>query len=171
MGTGAPSTSAMVAPNSPALSLISGNSARGIWKSDNSSSSQASVCRLNASRTMLFNLHTLAWDDELLSLFQIPRALLPEIRDSAGEFGATIADVLGAPVPIRGVAGDQQSAAFGQSCFAEGEVKATFGTGCFALVNTGERVPVSANRLLATVAWRIAGRTTYALEGSIFVAG
>jgi glycerol kinase len=125
----------------------------------------------NASRTMLFNLHSLAWDDELLSLFRIPRALLPEIRDSAGTFGETIADVLGTPVAIRGVAGDQQAAAFGQTCFTEGDVKATFGTGCFALVNTGSRVPVSASRLLATVAWRIAGRTTYALEGSIFVAG
>jgi len=125
----------------------------------------------NASRTMLFNLHTLDWDDELLSLFQIPRSLLPEIRDSADGFGETGADVLGAPVAIRGVAGDQQAASFGQACFAEGQVKATFGTGCFALVNTGPDVPVSANRLLATVAWRIAGRATYALEGSIFVAG
>jgi glycerol kinase len=125
----------------------------------------------NASRTMLFNLHTLAWDEELLSLFRIPRALLPEIRDSAGDFGETIADVLGAPVAIRGVAGDQQAATFGQACFAQGEVKATYGTGCFALVSTGASVPVSQNRLLATTAWRIAGRTTYALEGSIFVAG
>jgi glycerol kinase len=125
----------------------------------------------NASRTMLFNLHTLDWDDELLSLFQIPRTLLPEIRDSADGFGETGADMLGAPVAIRGVAGDQQAASFGQACFAEGQVKATFGTGCFALVNTGPDVPVSANRLLATVAWRIAGRATYALEGSIFVAG
>jgi glycerol kinase len=125
----------------------------------------------NASRTMLFNLHTLDWDEELLSLFNIPRALLPEIRDSAGDFGETIADMLGGPVAIRGVAGDQQAAAFGQACFAEGEVKATFGTGCFALVNTGERVPVSASRLLATVAWRVGGCATYALEGSVFVAG
>jgi glycerol kinase len=125
----------------------------------------------NASRTMLFNLHTLDWDEELLSLFSIPRALLPEIRDSAGDFGETVADVLGAPVAIRGVAGDQQAAAFGQTCFVEGEVKATFGTGCFALLNTGKRVPVSASRLLATVAWRLGDGATYALEGSIFVAG
>src|SRR5205807_2271001 len=107
---------------------------------------------------------TLEWDDELLSLFNIPRALLPEIRSSADEFGDTIADVFGAPIAIRGVAGDQQAAAIGQACFAPGAVKATYGTGCFALANTGETVPVSQNRLLATVAWRIAGQTTYALE-------
>jgi glycerol kinase len=125
----------------------------------------------NASRTMLFNLHTLAWDEELLSLFSIPRALLPEVRASAGDFGETIVAVLGAPIAIRGVAGDQQAAAFGQACFAKGDVKATYGTGCFALVNTGASVPVSQNRLLTTVAWQIAGCATYALEGSIFVAG
>jgi glycerol kinase len=125
----------------------------------------------NASRTMLFNLHTLRWDDELLSLFRIPRALLPDVRDSAGDFGETVADVLGAPVAIRGVAGDQQAASFGQACFGEGDVKATYGTGCFALVNAGNGVPVSGSRLLATAAWCLAGRATYALEGSIFVAG
>jgi glycerol kinase len=125
----------------------------------------------NASRTMLFNLHTLDWDPELLALFDIPRALLPDIRDSAGDFGETVAAVLGSAIPIRGVAGDQQAAAFGQACFAEGEVKATYGTGCFALVNTGSRIPISAERLLATTAWRIGSGTTYALEGSIFVAG
>jgi len=125
----------------------------------------------NASRTMLFNLHTLDWDAELLSLFQIPPALLPDVRDSADDFGETAADMLGAPVAIRGVAGDQQAAAFGQGCFAGGEVKATYGTGCFALANTGDSIPISAERLIATVAWRIGGRTTYALEGSIFVAG
>src|SRR5207253_6516307 len=125
----------------------------------------------NASRTMLCNLHTLSWDDELLSLFQIPRAIMPKIRDSTGDFGTTLADIFGAPVAIRGVAGDQQAASFGQACFAEGEVKATYGTGCFALVNAGKGIPVSAEQLLATVAWRIAGRAVYALEGSIFVAG
>src|SRR5579871_1932550 len=125
----------------------------------------------NASRTMLCNLHTLEWDEELLSLFRIPHSLLPEIRDSASDFGKTCSDVLGAMVPIRGVAGDQQAASFGQACFSAGDVKATYGTGCFALVNTGSEVPVSANRLLATAAWRIFGRATYALEGSIFVAG
>ncbi|HLY07208.1 MAG TPA: glycerol kinase GlpK [Rhizomicrobium sp.] len=125
----------------------------------------------NASRTMLCNLHTLEWDEDLLSLFHIPRAVLPEIRDTAGDFGDTVSDVLGAAIPIRGVAGDQQAAAFGQACFAQGEVKATYGTGCFALANTGSGIPISAERLLATAAWRIAGQTTYALEGSIFVAG
>ena len=125
----------------------------------------------NASRTMLFDLHTLQWDEELLSLFDIPRAVLPDIRDSAGTFGDTYAEVLGASVPIRGVAGDQQAASFGQACFVEGEVKATYGTGCFALVNTGPNVPASQNRLLATAAWSINARTIYALEGSIFVAG
>lgn len=125
----------------------------------------------NASRTMLCNLRTLSWDAELLSLFEIPRAVLPEIRDSAGDFGQTRADVLGVPIAIRGVAGDQQAASFGQACFVEGEVKATYGTGCFALVNTGDKIPVSGNRLIATAAWRIADRTTFALEGSIFVAG
>lgn len=125
----------------------------------------------NASRTMLFNLHTLDWDEELLSLFHIPPALLPKIRDSAGDFGETGAHVLGAAIPIRGAAGDQQAASFGQACFATGEVKATYGTGCFALANAGNRIPISAERLLATTAWRIGGRTTYALEGSIFVAG
>src|SRR5205085_11155545 len=122
----------------------------------------------NASRTMLFNLHTLQWDEELLSLFEIPGAVLPEVRDSAAAFGDTAAHLLGAPVPIRGVAGDQQAASFGQACFAEGEVKATYGTGCFALVNTGQHVLTSQNRLLATDAWSIDARTTYALEGSIF---
>jgi glycerol kinase len=125
----------------------------------------------NASRTMLFNLHTLQWDEELLSLFEIPGAVLPEVRDSAAAFGDTAAHLLGAPVPIRGVAGDQQAASFGQACFAEGEVKATYGTGCFALVNTGQNVLTSQNRLLATAAWSIDACTTYALEGSIFVAG
>jgi glycerol kinase len=125
----------------------------------------------NASRTMLFNLHTLTWDDELLSLFQIPRPIMPDIRDSTGDFGETLAQIFGAPVAIRGVAGDQQAASFGQACFAEGEVKATYGTGCFALVNTGNRIPVSAEQLLATAAWCIEGRAVYALEGSIFVAG
>ncbi|MGH6877626.1 MAG: FGGY family carbohydrate kinase, partial [Rhizomicrobium sp.] len=125
----------------------------------------------NASRTMLFNLRTLEWEQELLDLFDIPRALLPEVRDSAGEFGETDESLLGTRIPIRGVAGDQQAAAFGQACFSEGDVKATYGTGCFALVQTGNTVPVSHNRLLATASCSIAGRTSYAIEGSIFVAG
>ncbi len=122
----------------------------------------------NASRTMLLNLKTLAWDDEMLALFGVPRAMLPEVRDSAGDFGT--AEALGG-IPIKGVAGDQQAAAFGQACFAPGDVKSTYGTGCFALVNTGSAVPASANRLLATCAYRIGGEAAYAIEGSIFIAG
>jgi glycerol kinase len=125
----------------------------------------------NASRTMLLNLRELAWDDTLLKLFAIPRAVLPEVRDSAGEFGETDKELFGAPIPIMGVAGDQQAATFGQACFAPGDVKSTYGTGCFALVNTGSGVPVSNNRLLSTVAYRAGGKTAYAIEGSIFVAG
>jgi glycerol kinase len=125
----------------------------------------------NASRTMLLNLKTLAWDDEMLRLFRVPRALLADVRDSAGDFGTTSPELFGAPIPISGVAGDQQAAAFGQACFAPGDVKSTYGTGCFALVNTGEGVPRSQNRLLATSAYRAKGKTAYAIEGSIFVAG
>jgi glycerol kinase len=123
----------------------------------------------NASRTMLLNLATLAWDDEMLALFDVPRAMLPDVRDSAGDFGETT--VLGRAIPILGVAGDQQAAAFGQACFKPGDVKSTYGTGCFALVNTGDVVPRSKNRLLATSAWRIGGDVAYAVEGSIFIAG
>src|SRR6202020_1213598 len=104
----------------------------------------------NASRTMLLNLKTLAWDDAMLRLFEIPRALLPEVRDSAGDFGATTEDLFGAPIPIRGVAGDQQAALFGQACFAPGDVKSTYGTGCFVLGNTGAKITPSKNRLLPT---------------------
>ena len=125
----------------------------------------------NASRTMLLNLATRRWDDDMLALFRIPPAVLPEVRDSAGDFGETNLDLLGAPIPIRGVAGDQQAAAFGQACFAPGDVKATYGTGCFALVNTGHVVPVSRNRLLATASCSVGSRPNYAIEGSIFVAG
>ncbi|MGH6888831.1 MAG: glycerol kinase GlpK [Rhizomicrobium sp.] len=125
----------------------------------------------NASRTLLLDLRTLDWDDEILALFDVPRALLPEIRDSSGDFGTTAELLPGARIAIRGVAGDQQAAAFGQACFAVGDVKATFGTGCFALLNTGRAVAVSVNHLLSTVAWRIGNEITYALEGSIFVAG
>jgi glycerol kinase len=122
----------------------------------------------NASRTMLLDLKTLTWDAEMCTLFGVPAAMLPDVRDCAGDFG--VADALGG-IPIRGVAGDQQAAAFGQACFRPGDVKSTYGTGCFALVNTGATVPSSANRLLATSGYRIAGDTTYAVEGSIFIAG
>jgi len=125
----------------------------------------------NASRTMLFNLKTQAWDDELLKAFRIPRSLLPEVRDCAGDFGAAAADILGAAVPITGVAGDQQAATVGQACFKPGMIKSTYGTGCFAVLNTGPRLVHSKNRLLTTIAYRLGGKPTYALEGSIFVSG
>ncbi|MBV9734448.1 MAG: glycerol kinase GlpK [Acidisphaera sp.] len=123
----------------------------------------------NASRTLLFDIRRGAWDEALLELFGIPRALLPEVRDCAGDFGTT--GLLGAPVRIAGVAGDQQAATIGQACFRPGMVKATYGTGCFALLNTGAAPVASRNRLLTTIAWQIAGARTYALEGAIFVAG
>jgi glycerol kinase len=122
----------------------------------------------NASRTMLLNLKTLGWDTEMLALFGVPAAMLPEVRDSAGDFG--VAEMLDS-IPIKGVAGDQQAASFGQACFKPGDVKSTYGTGCFALVNTGATVPASQNRLLATSAYRIGADTAYAIEGSIFIAG
>ena len=125
----------------------------------------------NASRTLLFDIHAQAWDDALLQLFDVPRSVLPEVRDSADDFGTTTADVLGHAVPIGGVAGDQHAATVGQACFAPGMVKSTYGTGCFAVMNTGSEAIRSRHRLLTTVAWRIEGRPTYALEGSIFVAG
>ncbi|HEX6979595.1 MAG TPA: glycerol kinase GlpK [Alphaproteobacteria bacterium] len=125
----------------------------------------------NASRTMLFNLHTQDWDDELLKAFGIPRAILPEVRDSAALFGATNKDLLGAPVAIAGIAGDQQAATVGQACFKPGMIKSTYGTGCFVVMNTGDKPVRSKNRLLTTLAYRLNGKPTYALEGSIFVSG
>jgi glycerol kinase len=125
----------------------------------------------NASRTMLLNLKYLKWDSDLLKLFGIPAMALADVRDSAGSFGKTDEALLGAAIPILGVAGDQQAAAFGQACFNPGEVKSTYGTGCFALVNTGNKAPVSKNRLLATSAYRIGKKSVYAIEGSIFIAG
>jgi len=125
----------------------------------------------NACRTMLYDIRRGDWDDDLLRLFGIPRAVLPEIRDCAAEFGTTDPALLGAAVPIRGIAGDQHAATLGQACFAPGMVKATYGTGCFALLNTGEAPVVSNNRLLTTLAWQLGGQRSYALEGAIFVAG
>ncbi len=125
----------------------------------------------NASRTMLFNIRTLSWDEEILKLLQIPRAMLPEVRPSSGLFGYTSPELLGAAVPIAGVAGDQQAALFGQTCFRPGEVKNTYGTGCFMLMNTGNQPVFSSHGLVTTVAWGLDGKVTYALEGSIFVAG
>ncbi len=125
----------------------------------------------NAARTLLYDIAGGDWDDDLLALFRVPRALLPEVKDCAADFGTTDPSILGAAVQIAGIAGDQHAATLGQACFAPGMMKATYGTGCFALLNTGsERVP-STNRLLTTIAYRLDGKTTYALEGSIFVAG
>ncbi len=125
----------------------------------------------NASRTALLNIHNGQWDDELLRLFRVPRAMLPEMRDCAAEFGVTDPGVLGAAIPIRGIAGDQQAATIGQACFAPGMVKSTYGTGCFLLLNTGTTAVASRNRLLTTIAYQLGGERHYALEGAIFVAG
>lgn len=125
----------------------------------------------NASRTLLFNIHTLDWDDELLSLFGIPRCMLPEVRPSQGVFGYSDPDILGARIPICGVAGDQQAALFGQCCFEKGMMKNTYGTGGFLLMNTGEKPYLTENGLLTTVAWGAEGKVMYALEGSVFVCG
>jgi glycerol kinase len=125
----------------------------------------------NASRTLLLNLKMLAWDDAMLRLLNVPRAILPDVRDCAGDFGESTTELFGRAIPIRGIAGDQQAAAFGQACFHPGDVKSTYGTGCFVLVNTGNTAPTSKNRLLATSAFRAKGETAYAIEGSIFIAG
>ncbi len=125
----------------------------------------------NAARTLLFNIHTLTWDEDLLKLFDIPAALLPEVRPSAGDFGKTEAALFGAPIPITGVAGDQQAALFGQCCFEVGSCKNTYGTGGFLLMNTGENAVNSKNGLLTTVGWQIGDKVTYVLEGSVFVCG
>lgn len=125
----------------------------------------------NASRTMLFNIHSQEWDEPLLELFQIPRSLLPEVKDCSADFGMTAANLLGRAIPIGGIAGDQQAAAIGQACLEPGMTKSTYGTGCFIILNTGKVAVRSKNRLLTTVAYRVAGETTYAIEGSIFVAG
>jgi glycerol kinase len=125
----------------------------------------------NASRTLLFNIHDGLWDDTLLKMLDVPPALMPEVKDCADDFGVTEKNILGAAVPILGVAGDQQAASVGQACFEPGMIKSTYGTGCFALLNTGKRAVASKNRLLTTIAYQLDGRRTYALEGSIFVAG
>ncbi len=125
----------------------------------------------NASRTMLFDIHKQDWDDDLLALLDIPRELLPEVKDCSTLFGTTPKDLFGAALPITGVAGDQQAATVGQACFTAGMLKSTYGTGCFALLNTGDKAVTSSNRLLTTTAYRLGGKPTYAIEGSIFVAG
>jgi glycerol kinase len=125
----------------------------------------------NACRTMLFDITRQEWDERLLDRLGIPRAILPEVRDNSGMFGSTDPALFGTAIPITGMAGDQQAATFGQACFQPGMLKSTYGTGCFALLNTGDRLVPSRNRLLSTIAWRLDGKPTYAIEGSIFIAG
>ncbi len=125
----------------------------------------------NASRTMLFNINTLQWDEEILHELNIPRCMLPEVKPSSCVYAQVLPQFFGAPIPIAGAAGDQQAALFGQTCFCPGEAKNTYGTGCFLLMNTGDRPVYSSNGLVTTIAWGLNGKVTYALEGSIFVAG
>ena len=125
----------------------------------------------NASRTMMFNIHTLEWDDEILNLLDIPKCMLPEAKPSSCVYGESSDNIFGGPIKIAGAAGDQQSALFGQTCFNQGEGKNTYGTGCFLLINTGERSVVSHNGLVTTIAWGLDGKVNYALEGSVFVCG
>jgi glycerol kinase len=125
----------------------------------------------NASRTLLYNIHRGSWDDALLGILGVPRSMLPKVKDSAAEFGVTDKSILGTEIPVLGVAGDQQAATVGQACFTPGMVKSTYGTGCFAVLNTGNQAVRSRNRLLTTIAYQLDGQPTYALEGSIFVAG
>jgi glycerol kinase len=125
----------------------------------------------NASRTMLLNIHTCQWDEELLKLFNIPKSVLPEVKPSSKIYGTTGNVVPEIKIPIAGIAGDQQAALFGQMCTKPGMVKNTYGTGCFMLMNTGTKAITSKNNLLTTIAWQIDGKTEYALEGSVFIAG
>ena len=125
----------------------------------------------NASRTLLFDIHDGRWDDQLLKILNVPKSVLPDVLDSSAAFGTTDPEIFGAAIPIYGIAGDQQAALIGQACFAPGMLKATYGTGCFALLNTGEKPVQSHNKLLTTVAYQLGGKRSYALEGSIFIAG
>ncbi len=125
----------------------------------------------NASRTLLYNIHNNQWDDDLLTLLNVPKSLLPEVRDCAADFGNSNPELFGKSLPICGIAGDQQAAAFGQACFESGMIKSTYGTGCFVLMNTGDQALSSKNNLLTTISYQLDGKTTYAIEGSIFVAG
>jgi glycerol kinase len=125
----------------------------------------------NASRTLLFNIHTGQWDDDLLKILRVPRSMLPEVKDCSGHFGDSTPELFGGAIAISGIAGDQQAATIGQACFTPGMIKSTYGTGCFALLNTGATPVASNNKLLTTIAYQLKGQRTYALEGSIFVAG
>ena len=125
----------------------------------------------NASRTLLFNIHRMDWDEELLKLFDIPRSVLPEVKPSIGHFGNTKVELFGCTIPVTGIAGDQHAALFGQACFSAGDAKNTYGTGCFLMMNTGDRPVTSKNGLVTTVAWSRGDKVTYALEGSVFIGG
>ena len=138
-----------------------------LWKLTDGRSHKTDAA--NASRTMLFNIYEQVWDMELLEMFDIPRQMLPEVADCSSYFGSTV--IFGDEIPITGMAGDQQAALIGQCCFSPGMLKSTYGTGCFAILNTGDKAIISKNKLLTTVAYRLAGEVTYALEGSIFIAG
>jgi glycerol kinase len=140
-----------------------------LWRLTNGT--QHKTDATNAARTLLFNISTQQWDSDLLKLFNIPENMLPSVEDSSADFGVTSHDLLGAAIPITGMAGDQQAALFGQTCFAPGMIKSTYGTGCFLVMNTGDKIVRSQNRLLSTIAYRLDGKVTYAIEGSIFVAG
>jgi glycerol kinase len=140
-----------------------------LWRLTGSESHKTDAT--NASRTLLFNIHSQQWDEDLLALFEVPRSLLPEVLDCAADFGHTQVDLLGARIPVLGMAGDQQAALIGQACFQAGMVKSTYGTGCFMIQNTGTTPIASKHRLLTTVAYRLNGQVNYAVEGSIFVAG
>jgi glycerol kinase len=140
-----------------------------IWKLTNGATHVTDVS--NASRTMMYNIHTLTWDEELLTLFGIPKSMLPEVKSSSEIYGETAGKILAAKIPIAGIAGDQQSALFGQMCIEPGMVKNTYGTGCFMLMNIGNTPKISVNNLLTTIAWKINGEVSYALEGSIFIGG
>lgn len=140
-----------------------------IWKASGGQLHVTDVS--NASRTLMFNIHALEWDDELLQLLGVPRAMLPEVRSSSEVYGHAAADFLGSVVPLASSVGDQQAATFGQCCFEPGSAKNTYGTGCFLLLNTGSEPVASKNRLLTTVGWKVGGETTYCLEGSVFIGG
>ena len=142
---------------------------RSLWRLTGGKSHRTDAT--NAARTLLYDIRAQAWDDGLLKLFGVPRAVLPEVLDNAADFGTTDPALLGAAIPVAGMAGDQQAATVGQVCFEAGQIKSTYGTGCFALLNTGGTFVPSKNRLLTTIAYRLGGKATYALEGSIFAAG
>lgn len=140
-----------------------------LWKLTGGTSHKTDAT--NAGRTLLYNIHDGCWDDELLKIFGVPKAMLPEVEDSAADFGITDQSLFGANIPVLGIAGDQHAATLGQACFKPGMVKSTYGTGCFLMLNTGETAVPSKNRMLTTIAYQLNGKTTYALEGSIFIAG